>query len=358
MKKTIYLFLSIFFSSLIISKPTYANTIVKGPVFKANDIITFNQTVDGDVFLFASDVTVNATISGDLIIFAGQAKVNGTINGDLRVAAGQVDVSATVNDDATLAAGQITISPPSTIKNTLTTASGAIGFNGQVGNNTWLNAGQINVMPLASFGGDLKIYHQSKPNIDSQAKISGDLITKQIDSEDKTQGKEYIFNQSKVVKKLTAFMVVQKLIAISIEILIGALFIVLMPKLSKKLTKLSQMKPPQNIGWGFLTLITVPVASILLFISLIGIPLAVFTLLLYGFAFYLARVLAGLSLGSNLLKDKTFKKPYHSLALGLVLLSLLKLVPFIGWLAYFFFILNGLGTLAQQAKATLDKARK
>lgn len=357
MEKLILSWLLITLGFIVTFKPVHAETI-KGPIFKAEEVINFNDTVDGDVFLLSGDVTVNATISGDLIVLAGQADINGTIDGDLRVAAGQIDLGATVNDDVTLAAGQIKTTPTTQIKNTLTAAGGAINLNGQVGDNAWLTGGQINILSNAQLGNDLKIFHQQDPVIDPQATIFGDLITKQIDPQETESGKNFNFSQNKMVKKVTAFVAVQKLVALSIEILIGALLIVLMPKLSKLLIKLNQLKPPQNIGWGFLTLITVPVASILLFISLIGIPLAVFALMLYGFAIYLARVLAGLSLGNNLLKDKQFKKPYHSLALGLVVLSLLKLVPLVGWLAYFFFILNGLGTLVMHANASFKKARK
>lgn len=350
---SILIFLSIFTVGL---KPAYAETL-KGPVFKADESITFNETVDGDVFLLGGEVTVNATISGDLIVLAGQADIRGTIDGDLRVTAGQLDVGAIVNDDASLASGQIKLNSNSIINNTLTAAAGAISLNGQVVNQAWLIGGKINILEGAKVGGDLKVFHQSEPIIHPQSKISGDLITKQLESNDFDYQNDFNFKDTKVVKKITTFMVVQKLMALVIEILIGALLIYLAPKLSKTLVKLSQKKPGQTIGWGFLTVVIFPVVFILLLISLIGIPLAVLSVFVFSFSIYLARLLSGLSLGNNLLKDKKLK-PYHSLALGMLILSVLKLIPVVGWLVYFIFILNGLGTLALHAKTAFDNRQK
>jgi len=339
-------FIFILFNLLLFQPhPVQATELVKGPIFKTGESIHFTDTVDGDVFLFGSDVTVNATISGDLIIAAGQADVNGTIDGDLRIAAGQIDINAQINDDVTIAGGQVKLDSNTQIKNTLTAAAGTVALNGQVQAKTWLNGGQINILSQARLLDDLKIFHQSEPYIHPQSRISGDLITQQFESDNNYSSDRYFPNQPKILKKLTLFVVVQKIVALAIEILLGSLLIVLMPKLIKSITKLSQTEPGKNIGWGFLTVIIVPIASVLLFISLIGIPVAVVVLMLYAFSFYLARVIADISLGNSLLKDKPFKKPFHSLALGLLLLGLLKLIPVLGWLTYFIFILNGLGTL-------------
>ncbi len=354
-------FLIIIFTLLFLSlgqKNAQANALIKGPVFQYGKSVNLTGNIDGDVFLFAQDATVNATISGDLIIFAGQADINGTIDGDLRSLAGQLDIRALVNDDASLAAGQIRLGADSSIQKTLTAAAGAISLNGQVHDKTWLGGGKISILEKALLGNDVKILYQSTPNIHPQAKISGDLITEHLEPKDSTQPNNFIFRKTKLVKKITTLVILQKLAALSLEILIGVLLITLMPKISKTLTKLSQNQPSQTIGWGFVTIIAVPIISLFLFISLIGIPVAVLVLLLFSFSIYAAQLLASLSLGNNLFKDKKFQKPYHSLALGLVILNLLKLIPVIGWLTYFIFILNSLGTIILFEKAALDKCRK
>lgn len=356
MKKVYLSLVTLIISFIFLSfNPVHAltETITQGPIFQAGESIDFTDTVDGDVFLFGSQVTTNATVSGDLIIFAGQANINGTVEGDLRVFGGQIDLSAKIHDDVTLAAGQIKLTDKTHIQNTLTTAAGATALNGQVDGKAWLNGGQIDILSQARLGNDLKIYHQADPSISPQARISGDLITQRFESGENQGPNQYIFGKTKMFKKFTAFVVIQKIVSLAIEILIGALLISLLPKLAKKLTKLAQIEPSKNIGWGFLTVIVVPILSVLLFISLIGIPIAVVVLMLYGISFYLARVLAGVSLGNQLLKDKQFKKSFHDLALGLLILSILKLIPIFGWLVYFFFILNGLGALALHGKIAL-----
>jgi hypothetical protein len=343
---------------LLLAKPVQANPLIKGPIFKAANSINFQETIDGDVFLLAQDVVVNATISGDLIVVAGQAEIKGIINGDLRVVAGQLNLGALVNDDASLVAGQIKFSPDSSIQKTLTAVAAAIALNGQVQEKVWLGGRNITILNKTQLGNDLKILHQAIPTIYPQAKISGDLITKQIESEDSNNIRNLVFKKTKLVKKITTLVIVQKLVAIFLEILVGILLITLLPILSKKLLKLSQDQPTQTIGWGLLSAISIPIIVILLFISLIGIPLGVLVIILYGFSFYLSRLLASLSLGSNLLKDKKFKKPYYSLTLGFIILSFLKFIPILGWLVYFVFILNGLGTIILFGKSTFSHRHK
>jgi|GEM_PF-4781853 hypothetical protein len=357
MKKLISI-LSTLLLFLFLNQPVQASHLITGPVFEASDSINFQDTVEGDVFLFAQDVTVNATISGDLIVFAGQADIKGTVNGDLRVVAGQLNIESIVNDDASLIAGQLKLGPDSSIQKTLTAAAAAISLNGQVQEKAWLGGRNITILNQAQLGNDLKILHQATPSIDPKAKISGDLITKQFESEETNKFKDLFLRKNKLVKKITTLVVVQNLVAMFLEILVGILIITLLPLLSKKLTKLSQNQSSQTIGWGLLSVISIPIIAILLFISLIGIPLGVLALILFSFSLYLSRLLASLSLGSYLLKDNKFKKPYYSLALGFVILNLLKLVPILGWLVYSIFILNGLGTIILFSKTLLSHRRK
>lgn len=321
MKKLFIILLSLFSCLLINPKPIKANLIIKGPIFKVADTINLTGNIDGDVFLLGGDVTVDATISGDLLILAGQAHIKGEIKDDLRIVAGQIDLDAITQGNSTLIAGQT-----------------------RLASNAKLNQ-------------DLYLKTLEDPIIDNKATISGTLIKNKISTPDFFKNTPKITKVS-AFKRLTTLVIVQKLVALSLEFLIGALIIVLLPKITKKLSELSQREPTQTIGWGFLTLITVPVLSLLLFISLIGIPVAVLVLMLFSFSIYSARLLASLSLGGNLIKDTKFQKPFHGLALGLVILNLLKLIPILGWFVYFVFILNGLGTLSLFTKTAFNKRKK
>jgi len=383
MKKIISLLLITFSLISILSlKPAFAqekstqrrlviqsDEVIKGPLFKAADSIYLQGQVDGDVFLFAGEVVVDATINGDLIILAGQADIQGEVLNDVRVVAGQTNLDAQVNGNASLAGGQVTLKPNSIINNSLVIAAGLIDYTGQALNNAWfnaarirfngqaakdvfINAGAVDIYSDTAINGNLKITYGEKPVISNRALISGDLI------EEKTLPVESLPETSSAVKKITALMVIQQLVGLTVNVLIGWLLITLLPGLAQKLVKISRQQSGSAISWGFLTLFLTPIIGLILTISLIGIPLGVLTFLYYAFSLYLAQLITSLIIGNHLLKDGQFKKPHFSLLLGMVILSLLKLIPFLGWITYFILILFGLGTLTIHEKSAWAKLRK
>lgn len=186
------------------------------------------------------------------------------------------------------------------------------------------------------------------------ATISGDLIVFPA----RADIQKLISRLKPTFKTITGLILLEKLASLTIEILIGWLLILLLPQLTKQLVSLGLKQPGAAIGWGLLFLTVIPLLACLFIITLIGIPLGVVTILIYVISLSLAKLLAGLSLGSRLLKDAKLQKPYLSLVLGLVIMVILQLIPIFGWLAYFILILFGLGLLTLQEKTLLTRLKK
>jgi len=330
-----------------------------GPTVKIDKTIYLDGQIDGDVFLFANEVTVNATISGDLIVFAGQADIQGSIRDDLRVVAGQLNLNAAIGDDVSLAAGQIDISEDTKINNSFIAAAGRVRFDGQAAKDVTIFAGSVDIFPHTTIAGNLNLELGQPPVISSQAQISGQINqTLKPELAQNTRLKKFITHLQPTFKTITGLILLEKLASLTIEVLIGWLLIVLLPQLAKKLVSIGLNQSGAAIGWGLLFLTVIPLLACLFIITLIGIPLGVVTILIYLISLYLAKLLAGLSLGSRLLKDVKFQKPYLSLALGLAIMVILQLIPVFGWLAYFILILFGLGLLVLQEKTLLTRLKK
>ncbi|MBU1322860.1 hypothetical protein KKE48_01195 [Patescibacteria group bacterium] len=329
------------------------------PTVKFDKTIYLDGQIDGDVLLFANEVTVNATISGDLIVFAAQANIQGSIRDNLRVAAGQLSLNAVVGDDVSLAAGQIEISQNTKINNSFIAAAGRVRFDGQANQDVTIFAGSVDIFPHAKIDGNLNLNYGRPPVISSQAQIAGQINqTLKPELAQNTRLKKFMPQLKPAFKTITGLILLEKLASLTIEILIGWLLIVLLPQLAKQLLSLGLKQPGAAIGWGLLFLTVVPLLACLFIITLIGIPLGVVTILIYIVSLSLAKLLAGLSLGSRLLKDVRFQKPYLSLVLGLAIMAILQLIPVFGWLAYFILILFGLGILTLQEKTLLTRLKK
>jgi hypothetical protein len=98
------------------------------------------------------------------------------------------------------------------------------------------------------------------------------------------------------------------------------------------------------LGIGFLALIVVPIAALILCFFIVTIPISLTAILLFLLGLYLAKVFVGLSIGRWLFgRFKWGENDFLALFVGLLVLMLLALIPVIGWLVRFLYVLFGLG---------------
>ena len=93
-----------------------------------------------------------------------------------------------------------------------------------------------------------------------------------------------------------------------------------------------------------------PVAMVVIAITLVGFPLSLMVLALYLAAIYLAKIWVGAFLGRTLLKPSGATKSDWLLGLlvGLLILTLLGFIPYLGGLVRLGVVCLGLGAFAGQ----------
>ena len=106
-------------------------------------------------------------------------------------------------------------------------------------------------------------------------------------------------------------------------------------------------RPLPAIGLGILLLVGLPAVAFLACITIVGLGLGIASFLLYLVALYSTQVFVGSWLGEKLLGAGQGIGPAMArLALGLAVLRVLSMLPFVGPLADFVILLWGLGALA------------
>jgi hypothetical protein len=99
-------------------------------------------------------------------------------------------------------------------------------------------------------------------------------------------------------------------------------------------------------GIGVLCLIALPVAAILVCVTIVGIPVGITALFLYVIALYSTQVFVGAWLGERILGAGVgFSPALGRLALGLGIIRLLRVIPYLGALVAAIVIVWGLGAL-------------
>ena len=106
----------------------------------------------------------------------------------------------------------------------------------------------------------------------------------------------------------------------------------------------------RSLGLGFAVLVGTPVAVLLVCVTLIGLPLGLFTLALYVIGLYLAKIFVGGFLGRMVIKVNipSTRRSILALLIGLLILTVLFQIPFIGTLFHLVVFCFGLGAFTWQ----------
>ena len=139
-------------------------------------------------------------------------------------------------------------------------------------------------------------------------------------------------------------------------LVIFAALSLLVPNLFKRIEKQNEdvtvFKALSLAGFGLIALILIPIISILLLPTYVGIQLSILLLILYMIVLFLAILFTGYLLGLVIWK-KLIKKDENMLLIGLIGITaiyLLQLVPYLGPLVSLFNIVIGIGIVIKLFK--------
>lgn len=335
-------------------KTVFASTIDHFTI-NASDDVEIEETYNASVIGAGETVEVNGKINGAALIAGNKVTFDG--NADYSFLAGNTITSkGTVNNDAFIAGNIVTIEKEADYKRDTILAASDIELNGNFERNITSYSSKITLKDV-TIKGDIKIYAQNI-TIDKTAKIEGtlyypeDAIYKaskdaQIGKITKTkaiQNKDDENYFSTISSKILSFMCYALAFAI-----ISLLFPAAFNKITKKYEKTEASEIIEVFTKGLVALIIIPVTAVLLCCTVLGIPLAIILILLYGIAIYLTTIFTAYLLGYKIWQ-KVFNKDINLLLVGLIglfILMLLNLVPGVRTLVSIITVLIGLGLIIE-----------
>jgi len=251
--------------------------------------------ITGPVVVDRGDTT------GDIVVLDGNVLVRGTVKGDLVVLNGTVTLRGTVKGDVIAVADRV-----------------IVGDRGQI-------------------GGDLR-YGDKKPQGATSDKVKGDVKRFDIES---------------IAAPAGVGVVIGLWLAVTVSIfLLGLVLLLLFPRAADAVTRVGAGK---SLLVGLLLIILLPILAIVAFVTILGIPLGFVLMLAFVLLLAIGYVSTAWILGRRILKPP--KARILAFLVGLVILRLLALIPFVGGLIGFLAMLLGLGALALAAgharKATI-----
>lgn len=319
----------------------------------AGDSLTIDGTVNGDVFAVATSILVNGTINGNLFAAGNLVEIRGTVTGTALPIGDKVFVRGLIEKSLVSAASTMILDRSAevsgnwigaadrlqhfgTVGRGAALAASTIEIDGQIGQEVRAAADRLKVTSNGVIGGLLEYYSSSQPQIASGATVS-EVVHHQID----------VFNWNFQVKPwfLRPWLVALKFGGF---LLVGLALLALFPRLRNRFTATLLEKPWQAPVAGALGLIAIPIAAVLMMITVVGLPLGFLTLFAYPALIYFGQVLLAMAVGQilsdrlDLLKNQGWAVLF---ILGAFVTTILVELPILGYVLAIAAVLYGLGGL-------------
>jgi hypothetical protein len=323
---------------------------VSGDLYLANSDVTSAGNVNGDLVIAGGNVIVDGKVDKELLVAGGTVIIRGTIGSTIRAAAGNIIMEGECFGDFVVTGGQVDITSKAKIHRDLVVFAGMVNVLGSVEGKTNIQGGQI--LLNGSLSGDVKVNAGSLV-IGKNTHIPGSLSYEasapaQIDNGSKL-GKVDYKQTEKPKYSITQTFSLGWILSLFGAIILALLLVYIFPQKSKQVVEKTAQKFWKSLGLGFLILVIVPLAAFVLMITMIGFLTAVIVILAYIALLIVASVYSGVILGGWLWKlinkNKDYELGWASVLIGVVLLRLITLIPFIGWLFGFVLLLLAIGGL-------------
>ena len=298
-----------------------------GTTFVAGNDVTTKNKVDGISFVAGNNVDVNS--SSDYLITAGNdVKIENASFRDGFIAGSSVEISdSVVERDVYIAASTVRIS--STIGRDVRVASGTLVITGTIEGDVEAYCGTIEVKDGAVIKGVLRYDEDTKVTISENAYVNATEKVK--------------LSKKSFLAKLKADFL-DGILSFCNMLVLGILLMIFVPKIFEKISNYGKDSILSNLGIGLLSVIVAPILTVLLLLSIVGISTSLIILDLLIVLLFLSRVFASYYLG-NILLSKKIKNKYLLFAVSLLLIYILKLIPFVNVVVTIFTVGVGVGLI-------------
>ena len=328
--------------------------------FAAGKLIIVDRPVTGDLIAAGSEMEVATTVAGDALLAGGSVVVSKAISQSLYATAGKLLINDSVGRNARVTGGRIEFSPISEVAGNVTVAGGQVELRGKVkgyvqavGGRVFIDAiiagnveatsGQVELGPNARITGTFRYSSREPLKRDPAAQTSGGVemfaapggwpVPENVEHNMGRAG-SWIWSIGLLV--------------------VAALLVAAFPNFYLSVATTLRSRVGISLLVGLVSLVCIPVAALMFLITLIGVPLGLLTLMLYLPLLMVGYVSAGISLGvwavKRIKSDHANAVVWYvgGAVLGVLTISLLARIPWVGTWVVLVALLAGIGALMVQ----------
>ena len=308
--------------------------VIDGDLYVTGGTIIIDSTINGDLIAAGRTIMINGTVNGSIIAAGETVNINGEVTHAVRVMGKTLNISGTIGRDLLVACRDFSMVSTAEIGGDLLLGAGTACINGLIKGDLNSGVNRLTIASTASIQGKLNYISGNEANIQSGAQIKGTINHKLPEVKEKQ------------VAGIGLWWIV---IGFLMTLVLGIIIVLLAPIRVKAVTDSIRTRPWASLGWGAVILIATPIIALIVCITIIGLPLGLIALVLYAIAIYLTQLFVGLLIGQLIIGAfrgvETRAALVGALVLGLAILRLLRLIPFVGFFFGLATVLFGLGAI-------------
>lgn len=334
---------------------------VAGDLIAAGGNVDVEAAVDGDVVMAGGNLRVSSSVGQNMYAMGGRLLLDGAVGRNLRVAAGQVDIGAkaSVGRNLTVGGGQVSVRGP--VKGSVMVGGGSVTIDAVVDGDVSSTAGRLTLGPNARIGGALRFRSSEGLTRDPAAQVAGAVEQLPMPGRSASGPRSgWDDRHGGPMGGWGGHMGwwgggIAWFWAIGLMVL-AAVLVSAWPAATERIATTWRQRWGWSVVWGFVALVCMPAAVILLMITVIGMPIAMLALLLFGALLLVGYSASGIALGQWALQRWRAEQAQRvgwrmaSAVLAVLALALLGAVPFIGGWVALLAILAGMGAIVQQTR--------
>jgi cytoskeletal protein CcmA (bactofilin family) len=328
------------------------------------ETISIDGTVNGDLVAFGERVNVRGSVTGDVITGAQSVTIEGSVGGNVigfgrSVAAVQARVArnlyafgndvavgngAEVAGNATMFGNEVAVR--GRVGRDVLTFSRSLAVSGEVQRNVEAFSGDIMLLPSARVGGNVTAHVSNEDDLQTApgADVGGATATRLEEGEAAPANRYF-----------TASFYVRQAVRLGAAFVTGLLLFWLFPSLLR-LEVRNGGAALRAGGLGLVAAVGLPIAAIVAFVTIIGIPLGIAAAAIWLFGLYFAKIVVAQIVGAALFRSGG-ELPHHAATLlaGLVVVIIAVNLPLVGGLVNLVLTLVGLGLLLGRRFGDFDR---
>lgn len=312
-----------------------ADQEIVGDLWVMGNGVKIAGQIKGDLLIFADELELSGKVDGDVLGVTGRAVINGEVAGDFRAFSALTQVDGMVGGNLSAAGTQLVLGPQSKVGSLLAWYAKA-QLLGEIAESALVNGNIFNL--AGTIGGDLQV-GAGQILIGEKAVIKGDLTypagANPVFIPGHQIGGERRTTTPKAARALTGLEGLWFLGGL----LLGLLWLLLFPRRWRDLLG-TGIPWRRTIGFGLGSLILLPVLSIFVMLTVVGLPLGIGLFLLFLFLLLFGELPFYLIVGRwfcGLFQKKNRLHPVFLFLVGGFVFTFLKLIPVVG----FFVALGG-----------------